>query len=127
MAAKVATAASSVAMSTAVRPMNRVVASGVMRVPSSDLEINHLGHDEGAYAHPHHAACARDHQARIGEEIGHIGLVDHPYHAEDDERQRTDDIGGRLGFRRHGLDLERSEERRVGKVCCSTGRFGWCT
>src|SRR3546814_2994187 len=48
MAAKVATAASSVAMSTAVRPMNRVVASGVMRVPSSDLEIDHLGHDEGA-------------------------------------------------------------------------------
>src|SRR3546814_5708245 len=25
---------------------------------------------------------------------------------EDDERQRTDDIGGRFGFRRHGLDLE---------------------
>src|SRR3546814_7636658 len=84
MAAKVATAASSVAMSTAVRPMDRVVASGVMRVPSSDLEIDHLGHDEGADAHPHHAAGARDHQARIGEEIGHIGLVDHPYHAEED-------------------------------------------
>src|SRR3546814_16641999 len=111
MAAKVATAASSVAMSTAVRPMNRVVASGVMRVPSSDLEIDHLGHDEGADAHPHHAAGARDHQARIGEEIGHIGLVDHPYHAEDDERQRTDDIAG-----------SRSEERRVGKECGSTCR-----
>src|SRR3546814_15026177 len=110
MAAKVATAASSVAMSTAVRPMNRVVASGVMRVPSSDLEIDHLGHDEGADAHPHHAAGARDHQARIGDEIGHLGLVDHPYHAEDDERQRTDDKGGSFGFRRH-----RSKGSRVGK------------
>ena len=41
-------------------------------VPPLDLEVDHLGHDEGADAHPDHAADAGDHQPLVGEEAAHV-------------------------------------------------------
>src|SRR5205085_7524419 len=75
-------------------------------VPRSDLEVDHLGHDEGTDAHPDQAATAGDHQPLVDEEILHVAAVDPPDQAEDDEGQGADNVGGRLGFRRHGADLE---------------------
>src|SRR3546814_16702603 len=67
----------------------------------SDLETDHLGHDQGAEAYPDQAADARDYQPLVDEEVLHIFAVDHP---DQDER---------------------SEERRVGKECVSTCRSRW--
>ncbi len=69
--------------------------------------------------HPDQPAAAGDHQALVEEEIGHVVVVDEPDHAEHDERQRADDIGRSLGFRRHRLDLElhlRALAQHVGQV-----------
>src|SRR5690606_13178692 len=87
--------------------------------PRSDFEADHLGHDEHADAHPHEAAEPGDHEPLIDEEVGEIALVDPPDQAEDDERQRADDIGGGLGFGAHRLDLElhlRALAQHVGEI-----------
>src|SRR6476469_1342666 len=107
--AKVATAESSVATQITSKPrrVGPVGTAGSMIVsPPSDLEVDHLGHDECADAHPNEAAQTRDHQPLIGEEARHVSGVDEPHQAEDDERKRADDPGGSLGFRAHCTDLE---------------------
>src|SRR3954454_5951177 len=76
---------------------SRVVWCGSM---ASDLEIDHFGHDQATQRHPDEAADAGDDQALIDEEIAHIIRADPHDQAEHDERQRADDIGGRLRFRR---------------------------
>src|SRR5688572_7403374 len=85
----------------------------------SDLEADHAGHDEGADGHPDHSAAARDHQPLVDEEVLHVRAVDEPDQSEDDERQRADDIGRCLRFRRHGPDLElhlRALPQHLGEV-----------
>eukprot|EP01136_Pigoraptor_vietnamica_P015616 Opistho-1_new@59007 len=73
---------------------------------ASNLETDHLGHDERTDAHPQDAAAAGDHQPFVDEEFLHIFAADEPDQHEHDEGQRADDIGRRLRFRRHGADLE---------------------
>src|SRR5687768_11313677 len=101
--ANVATAESAVATMTTSIPIRVGPGAGVIGCQSSwsDLEVDHLGHDERSDAHPDHAEPARDHQPRIDEEVLHILAVDEPDQPEDDERQSADDIGRRLRFGRH--------------------------
>src|SRR6476660_10174583 len=104
--AKVATALRSVAIQMTSKP-RRVGPAGCMcPISPSDLEVDHLGHDERADAHPHQAAEAGDDQPLVGEEAVHVSGVDEPYEREHPERQRADDVGGRLRLRAHGADLE---------------------
>src|SRR5690606_33588526 len=78
----------------------------VRSVSRSDLEADHLGHDEDADAHPHEAAEAGDDEPLVDEELADVVRVDPPDHREDDERQRADDVGRGLRFRAHRADLE---------------------
>jgi hypothetical protein len=57
-------------------------------------------------AHPDDATAAGDHQPGVGEELGHVVGVDEVDHAEHDERQRAQNVGRGLRFRRHRLDLQ---------------------
>src|SRR3569832_324015 len=72
----------------------------MMRRVPSDLEIDHLGHDEGADRHPDQADAAGDDLPLVDDEILHVLAVDEPDQPEHDEWQGADDIGRRLGFRR---------------------------
>src|ERR1700684_3769942 len=104
--AKVATAASRVATYITSMPSRVGWGTGVMALAILDLEIDHLGHDEDADPHPHHAAEAGDDQPLIAEEVAHIFGADPPDEQEHDEGQRADDPGRSLGLRRHRPDLE---------------------
>src|SRR5688572_9755933 len=99
--AKVATAAMNVATITTSIPMTVGPDAGGSAIlkPSLDLEVDHLGHDEHADAHPHQPAGAGDHQPLVDEEALHVLAVDEPDEDEDDEGQRADDPGRGLGFR----------------------------
>src|SRR3546814_18526056 len=78
-----------------------------LNIPPSDFEVDHLGHDEGADAHPAKPANAHElHQAKAkqthriaGEEGRHVAIVAVEYEPENDDRQRADNIGGRIGLR----------------------------
>src|SRR4051812_13338593 len=102
--AKVATAARKVATMSTSTPSK--VGCDVIRATPLNLEIDHLGHDEDADPHPDHAAAAGDDEPLIGEEVRHVIGADPPHEHEDDERERADDPGRRLRFRRHRPDLE---------------------
>ena len=54
----------------------------------------------------HQPAKTGDDQPLVDEEILHVIARDHPDQHEHDERQRADDIGRCLRFRRHRLDLQ---------------------
>src|SRR3546814_10528580 len=70
-----------------------------LNIPPSDFEVDHLGHDEGADAHPAKPANAHElHQAKAkqthriaGEEGRHVAIVDVAYEPENDERQRSEE------------------------------------
>src|SRR6185437_7180212 len=97
MTAMVATALSIVAIQTTSKPRIWGPPDGNCCMdtrPPSDLEVDHLGHDCAADAHPDHAADTGDHQPLVGEELAHVGRVDHVHEAEDHERQRADNVGG---------------------------------
>src|SRR6185503_15745133 len=96
MTAKVATALSIVAIQITSNPRIWGPPDGnccMDPCPPSDLEVDHFGHDRAADTHPDHSADACDHQPLVGEELAHVCGVDHVDEAEDDERQRPDDIG----------------------------------
>src|ERR1700749_2943082 len=73
---------------------------------SLNLEIDTLGHEEGAHRLPPQADAAGDDQPLVDEEILHVLAVDEPDQPEDDEGQGADDIGRGLGFGRHRPDLQ---------------------
>src|SRR3954467_1143722 len=105
--AKVATAARRVATAMTLTPKRVGPAAGAMSLVSPlNLEVDHLGHDEHAEAHPDEPAEPGDDQALVDEELAHISRVDEPDEREDDEGQGADDPGRGLGFRRHRLDLQ---------------------
>ncbi len=91
----------------------------ITTMPRSNLEIDHLGHDEHADGHPHHATQPGNHQPLLVEEATEIFGGDNIDHGEDDEGQRADDIGGSLRFRRHRPDLQlhlRALAKDVGQI-----------
>src|SRR5204863_6284043 len=95
---KVAMAARKLATITTSIPMTVGPCVTIISPVPLDFEVDHLGHDEGADRHPHHAAAADHHQPLVDEEILHILAVDEPDQPEDDERQSADDVGRGLGF-----------------------------
>src|SRR3546814_11968421 len=77
-----------------------------LNIPPSDFEVDHLGHDEGADAHPAKTANAHElHKAKAkqthriaGEEGRHVAIVEVAYEPETDERQQN----GRESWRERG-------------------------
>src|SRR6476620_8891716 len=107
--AKVATALSNVATQMTSKPRRcgpEVGACCMVVSPPSNLEIDHLGHDPGADAHPDHAADAGHDEPLVGEESAHVFWIDHVNEREHHEGQRADDVGRSFRFRAHGADLE---------------------
>ncbi len=71
-----------------------------------DFEIDHLGHDAGADAHPDQAADTGNDKAFLDEKAFKVAGVYRPDDAEHEEGQRANDVSRRLGLRRHRADLE---------------------
>src|SRR5690606_37380912 len=74
----------------------------------SDFEADHLGHDEGADAHPHEAAEARHDEPFVDEELSDVAGVDPPDEREHDEGKGADDVSRSLGFGAHRLEIGRA-------------------
>src|SRR5438309_11878833 len=87
-------------------PLGGAVTCMVLTMPPLDLEVDHLGHDQGAKAHPDHTADPGNDEPLVSEELAHVMRVDHVHEGEDDEGEGADDVGRRLRFRTHRTDLQ---------------------
>src|SRR5690606_16821733 len=73
--------------------------------PRSIVELDHAVHDENAQSQHEHAHTQPDMTQGREEERPEIGGRNHADQYADDEGERADNAGGRLGFGGHGLDF----------------------
>src|SRR5262249_39618454 len=72
----------------------------------SYVEPHHLRHGTDADGVANEAAADENDAAGIGVQLAGVAVVQHHEDAEHEERQRADDVGAGLGFRRQRLDLQ---------------------
>src|SRR6185312_8535506 len=96
------TAAAAIAASAAIMK-SRVKICSI--APASEVELDHAVHHEAADPHQHRGDAEPDQTDGGREQRNHVAGRRERHEDRDDERQRADDTGGGLGFRRHRLDL----------------------